>query len=114
MRTTLNAVRDRADDCGLHLSALGSRIRELRSERNLTLSQLSLKSQISIGMLSHIERGKTSPSLKTLERLRLALDTTLASFFGSGDTRASENGVVVRVAQRPRLPFDRLGLTKEL
>jgi uncharacterized cupin superfamily protein len=65
-------------------------------------------------MLSHIERGQTSPSLKTLERLRLALDVPLARFFGEEAPKDDEADVVVRSDLRRQLPFDALGLTKQL
>jgi transcriptional regulator with XRE-family HTH domain len=96
------------------LSELGGRVRGLRAERKITLAELSLKSEISVGMLSHIERGQTSPSLKTLERLRLALDVPLSRFFGDEPPKANDNDVVVRAADRRQLPFAAMGLTKEL
>ena len=94
------------------LSSLGARLRQLRARSEMTLSELSLKSGVSIGMLSHIERGQASPSLKTLERLRLALAVPLASFFSP--ERHEESGDVVRKALRTKLTFDKLGLVKEL
>lgn len=96
------------------LSGLGGRIRSLRVERSLTLSALSTKSQISVGMLSHIERGKASPSIKTLDRLRIALGVPLASFFDIGTSQSAEESVVTRVGKRPTLSFSNFGLIKEL
>jgi transcriptional regulator with XRE-family HTH domain len=96
------------------LTGLGDRIRDLRVERGLTLAALSIRSQISVGMLSHIERGKTSPSLKLLERLRVALGVPLASFFEVSEDRSAEEGTVTRAGQRSTLNFNRTGLTKEL
>jgi transcriptional regulator with XRE-family HTH domain len=96
------------------LIGLGDRIRVLRVERGLTLAALSIRSQISVGMLSHIERGKTSPSLKLLERLRVALGVPLASFFEVSEDRSAEEGTVTRTGQRSTLVFSRTGLTKEL
>ena len=110
----LRAVKPSEEPDPNTLFELGARVRKLRGERNLTLAKLSLKSQISVGMLSHIERGKTSPSLKTLERLRVALDIPLATFFGRSELKDAQDAVVVRADQRPKLPFDKLGLTKEL
>jgi len=106
----------KADDAGdsLALDDLGSRLRELRSEKAMTLAELSLLSQVSVAMLSHIERGQTSPSLKTLERLRIALGVPLASFFVRGEARSSRDDLVVRANQRSRLQFEKLGLVKEL
>ncbi|XRC93776.1 helix-turn-helix transcriptional regulator [Ottowia sp. VDI28] len=95
------------------LGDLGARLRELRNEKKMTLAELSLRSQVSIGMLSHIERGQTSPSLKTLERLRLALEVPLASFFEREDPAPKNEGTVVRAHARARLPFKKLGLVKE-
>lgn len=104
---------DEATD-SLALDDLGSRLRELRSEKAMTLAELSLLSQVSVAMLSHIERGQTSPSLKTLERLRIALGVPLASFFVRGETRSVRDDLVVRGDQRSRLQFEKLGLVKEL
>jgi transcriptional regulator with XRE-family HTH domain len=98
----------------LALDDLGARLRELRSEKAMTLAELSLLSQVSVAMLSHIERGQTSPSLKTLERLRIALGVPLANFFVRGEMRSGQDDLVVRANQRSRLQFDKLGLVKEL
>lgn len=96
------------------LDHLGARLRELRNEKKMTLAELSSKSQVSIGMLSHIERGQTSPSLKTLERLRLTLEVPLALFFEREEPKPANEGTVVRAAARAQLPFKKLGLVKEL
>ena len=96
------------------LLGLGERIRNLRVERDLTLAALSARSQISVGMLSHIERGKTSPSLKLLDRLRVALGVPLASFFEAHGDRSAEEGTITRMGHRSTLAFSKTGLTKEL
>lgn len=95
------------------VAGLGGRIRALRLERQLTLAELSEKSQVSVGMLSHIERGKASPSLKTLEKVRLALAVPLARLFDES-TSTPERAVVARAAQRSTLEFREWRLTKEL
>lgn len=96
------------------LNDLGVRLRDLRVERGLTLAELALRSALSVGMISHIERGKTSPSLKTLERLRLALDVPLGIFFEPAADRASDAAWVLRAARRRRLTLDEIGLVKEM
>ena len=53
---------------------LGQRIRELRKQKNETLKETSRGTQLSVSYLSDIERGRTNPSLHTLE--------TLANHFG--------------------------------
>ncbi len=99
---------------GLHLDELGRRIRQLRTDKGLTLSELAELSRVSIGMLSHIERGHASPSLKTLERLRIALKVQLADFFAIDASSADDINIVVRKNGRSTLPFNKFGLTKEL
>jgi len=53
---------------------LGDRIRELRNNKKETLRNASESTGLSVSYLSDIERGRTNPSLQTLE--------TLASHFG--------------------------------
>lgn len=48
---------------------LGQRIRELRKRRGETLKQTSNGINLSVSYLSDIERGRTKPSLHTLEVL---------------------------------------------
>ena len=54
---------------GAMLQDLGSRIRVLRRERNLTLERLGELSDLSVGIVSQIERGKGNPSFATLVQL---------------------------------------------
>lgn len=58
-----------------------TKLKRLRESRNLTHEWLSLNSGVSVGTISGIERGKQSPSLKTLEKLLKALDCTFTDFF---------------------------------
>lgn len=53
---------------------LGDRIRELRKNKGEKLKDTSEGTQISVSYLSDIERGRTNPSLQTLE--------TIADHFG--------------------------------
>ncbi len=62
-------------------SALGSQIRLLRRERDLSVSDLASAAIISIGMLSKIENGQISPSLTTINSLASALNVPLSSLF---------------------------------
>ncbi len=48
---------------------LGQRIRELRSNKGETLKETSQGTNLSVSYLSDIERGRTNPSLQTLELL---------------------------------------------
>lgn len=98
------------------LDALGERIRALRADRGMTLQELSLASQVSVAMLSHIELSRSAPSIKVLDRIRSALNVSFSSFFDDvADSAPSANTpVVTRSGQRPLLKFDATGLVKEL
>ncbi len=62
-------------------SAIGERVRLLRSARGLTLDDLAGASGVSRAMISRIERGEASPTAQLLARLCAALDLTLSAFF---------------------------------
>lgn len=70
-------------------SAIGERLRLLRTARNQTLDDLAGASGVSRAMISRIERGEASPTAQLLSRLCAALDLTLSAFFafsgGKGD-----------------------------
>ncbi len=52
---------------------LGTRIRRIRQEKGLTLKQIESRVGVSATHVSEIERGKTSPTIKALERIAQAL-----------------------------------------
>jgi len=57
---------------------VGQRIREIRREREMTLKDVAEATGLSLTYLSDVERGRTTPSLKTLARVAegLAITTT--------------------------------------
>ena len=61
--------------------ALGQRIRAIRHELDLTVSDLAGAAAISVGMLSKIENGLISPSLATLQAITAALNVPISSLF---------------------------------
>jgi transcriptional regulator with XRE-family HTH domain len=94
---------------------LGERIRHRRRARNMSLKDLAESSDISIGLLSQIERGLSSPSLRVLAGLADSLQLGLADLF-SNHTIAHpvEEKIVVRAEERKKLMFWRTGISKEL
>jgi transcriptional regulator with XRE-family HTH domain len=66
---------------------LGERLRELRLLRALTLLQLSQATGLSVSYLSDLERGRTTPSLETLEKLASVYDVPLGQLMASVDGR---------------------------
>jgi transcriptional regulator with XRE-family HTH domain len=61
--------------------AIGREIRSFRRKQEVTVAELSAETGLSIGMLSKIENGNTSPSLTTLQSLANALRVPITSFF---------------------------------
>jgi transcriptional regulator with XRE-family HTH domain len=56
---------------------VGARIRALRAERGLTLSQVGASADLNVGYLSQVETDKASPSLETLAAIADALDVPI-------------------------------------
>lgn len=61
--------------------AIGREVRAFRRKQEITVADLSATTGLSIGMLSKIENGNTSPSLTTLQTLANALSVPLTAFF---------------------------------
>jgi len=59
--------------------AIGREVRERRRDLGITVADLAAATNISIGMLSKIENGNTSPSLTTLQSLSHALGVPLTA-----------------------------------
>ncbi len=58
---------------------LGARLRDVRTKKNLSLPDLAERAGISKARLSDLERGRSLPSLPTLDTLAAALGTTAAA-----------------------------------
>lgn len=56
---------------------LHERLRELRNERGLRLKDIAVVAGISVPYLSDLERGRTNPSLETLQTLAGAYAITV-------------------------------------
>ena len=61
---------------------VGSHIKTLRKQRKMTLKALGEKTALSPSFLCDIEQGRTKPSLKRLEAIAGALDTSVAYLMG--------------------------------
>ncbi len=61
--------------------AIGRQVRKFRMAKNLTVSDLSKASGVSVAMVSKIENGQTSPSLSTLQRIAQGLGVSITSLF---------------------------------
>lgn len=102
-----------ADD-DLPASRVGAEIRDLRKAKRLTIKELSLATSLSIGHLSEIERGISSPGIKTLHDIAKALGVTIGWFLHNAEGGdPSERDYIVRAGNRRTLRFSS-GITDEL
>lgn len=91
---------------------IGRKLRLRRSIKGRSLQEVAEKAEISIGLLSQIERGVTTPSLKSLRQICAALDMPVGWLF---DVPEGDHGdVVVRAGARRIMKLGPKGMTKEL
>ncbi|MBR0753411.1 cupin domain-containing protein [Bradyrhizobium jicamae] len=95
--------------------AVGRRIRELRRTREMSLETIADRTALSIGFISQIERGLSSPSLRVLATLADVLGVGIAALFGASPSDSNgSSGVVTRQPQRAELKLWRTGISKQL
>lgn len=68
-------------------TAIGREVRALRRQQGLTVADLASITGLSIGMLSKIENGNTSPSLATLQALSHAFSVPITTLFKGFEER---------------------------
>jgi transcriptional regulator with XRE-family HTH domain len=93
---------------------VGRRIRDLRRRRRLSLDVIASRTGLSIGFLSQIERGLSSPSLRVLATLADVLGVGIAALFDAKETTDAASAVVTREHQRAELRLWRTGVSKQL
>lgn len=96
--------------------AIGREVRAYRRKQEITVAELSATTGLSIGMLSKIENGNTSPSLTTLQTLSNALSVPLTAFFRGFEevrmavhTKAGEGVELERDGTRANHQYNLLG-----
>jgi transcriptional regulator with XRE-family HTH domain len=84
----------------VNLEALGERVQSLRIDRGLTLRELADRSDVSVSMLSSVERGEKAPTVVVLDRIAGGLDVSLASLVAGPDV---DRVIVRRAADQDRV-----------
>ena len=69
---------------------IGSKIRDLRLENDLTQEELASRVELTKGYISQLENNLTSPSINTLLDILEVLGTNISEFF---DTKKEEKVV---------------------
>jgi transcriptional regulator with XRE-family HTH domain len=82
------------------LQSLGERVQSLRVDRGLTLRELADRSDVSVSMLSSVERGEKAPTVVVLDRIATGLDIPLVSLVAEPD---AERVIVRRAADQDRV-----------
>ena len=77
--------------------AIGREVRSFRNKLGITGGDLAAATGLSLGMLSKIENGMTSPSLTTLQALSRALGVPVTAFFRRFEER--RNAVFVKAGE---------------
>lgn len=94
---------------------LGQHLRGLRKMHDLSLEQLAERCGLSVGALSQIERGITSPTMRSLRRLSEVFNVPMSQLFHEGEyPPVEELGRIVRAQGRRVLSLNTTGVQKEL
>ena len=94
--------------------SLGQKLRNRRKQLGKGLREVSEATQISVGLISEIERGLASPTVRNLIRICDALEMTVSSLLADTDPDEETAPHVLRLAQRAVMKFEGRGMTKEL
>jgi transcriptional regulator with XRE-family HTH domain len=79
---------------------VGEALRRLRKERHLSVRTLGSRAGFSPSFVSQVELNQASPSIASLQRLAVALDVTLGSFFPQP---ASSGPAITRSGKRQQV-----------
>ena len=97
-------------------AAIGAQMREFRKQLDVTMAEVASLAGLSVGMLSKIERGVSSPSLSTLTAIAAALNVPVTAFFRKYEeqrdcayVRAGEGLVIERAGTRAGHEYRLLG-----
>lgn len=108
-----DSVLDKYSDSPLEASSVGADIRALRKGRGLTLEGLAEELGKSVGFLSQVERGISTPSIADLRALAQLFDIPLSFFLAPQASNPDEAGIIQRAADR-RMIGDEGDLVEEL
>ena len=80
---------------------VGSKIRALRKKESMSISDLAKEAQLSVGIISQIERNLVSPSIVSLWKIAKCLHVSVGYFFE--EDSAGPPDPVVRHGERKRI-----------
>lgn len=75
---------------------IGKKVRDLRKQKNITLSMLSVQTGLSVGFLSNLERNLSSPTLDNMQKICEVFDISLMQLLNGNRSECS----VIRASER--------------
>ena len=69
--------------------SIGTRLKELRKTKGMSITELAERSGVSTGLISQIERNLVVPSVVNLYRIAQSLGTDINYFFETDDARTA-------------------------
>ncbi|MTH61833.1 helix-turn-helix domain-containing protein [Paracoccus litorisediminis] len=96
------------------MDRIGQDIRALRKARHMTIVDCAGALGRSVGWLSQVERGVTTPSVRDLGQIAQLFDLNISFFFRSASRNPGEQGLIVRAADRSAIGSPDTGLREEL
>lgn len=115
MRNGNSVKRDAAPVAIDPAEGFGSRLKELRRSRGLTLAQLAERTGLSIGSLSQVERDLVSPTIRTVYAVSTALGVSPAWIIDPDSVKAQDpDGPYIVRSTRRKPFFNRNGVIKHL
>jgi len=79
-----------------YLIGIGKRIKEIRKNGSLTISEIATRASVTAGLISRIENGRTIPSLPVLLKIIDSLDIEVTDFFSGMPQVNGSNYIVSR------------------
>jgi transcriptional regulator with XRE-family HTH domain len=110
--SSLNTISPNTELSGHSDAHIGGMIRAHRMSRGLSLREVASAAGVSVGLLSQVERGIASPSLKALREVCAVIGLPMSRLFGEAETGGDP--AIVRASERQRLTIGGKGMTKEL
>jgi quercetin dioxygenase-like cupin family protein len=93
----------------------GDKVRALRKGRGLSLKDVAQLSELSVALISQVERGINAPSMRSLRQLAKALGVGVETLFTEvSEAGDASSGVVVRHGHRRVLNLGHTGTFMEL
>ena len=79
-----------------YLIGIGKRIKEIRKGNNRVISEIANRADVTGGLISRIENGRTIPSLPVLLKIISALDIEVTEFFNGMPQINGANYIISR------------------